>query len=105
MILSDESPFRANLMNLYDDALEIVICNPLDGHDLLTTSFYNTLELQDLHVHNYLYDYGASHSLMPLVVMEKLGLEIIGPYKDLYSFDSKRVQCFGMISGTHGVDP
>ena len=34
---------------------------------------------------------------MPLAVMEKLGLGITRPYKDLYSFDSKRVQCLGMI--------
>ena len=29
--------------------------------------------------------------------MEKLGLDIIEPYKCLYSFDSKRVQYLGMI--------
>lgn len=29
--------------------------------------------------------------------MDKLGLEITRPYKDLYSFDSKRVQCLRMI--------
>jgi len=42
-------------------------------------------------------DYGASHNLMPLLVMEHLGLEITKPYKDLYSFESKRVKCLGMI--------
>ena len=29
--------------------------------------------------------------------MEQLGLQITRPYKDLYSFDSKRVKCLGMI--------
>ncbi|WP_208081126.1 hypothetical protein, partial [Bacteroides uniformis] len=29
--------------------------------------------------------------------MEKLGLEITRPYKDLYSFDSSRVKCLGLI--------
>jgi len=34
---------------------------------------------------------------MLLAVMEKLGLYITRPYKYLYSFDSKIVQCLGMI--------
>ena len=34
---------------------------------------------------------------MPKVVMESLGLEITKPYKDLYSFDSSRVKCLGLI--------
>lgn len=45
-------------------------------YTLLTPPFYITLELQYLRVHNYLYDYGASHSLMPLAEMTKLGLDI-----------------------------
>ena len=42
-------------------------------------------------------DYGASQNLMPKVVMERLGLEITKPYKDLYSLDSSRVKCLGLI--------
>ena len=42
-------------------------------------------------------DSGASHNLMPKVVMESLGLDITKPYKDLYSFDSSRVKCLGLI--------
>jgi len=34
---------------------------------------------------------------MPRVVMEKLGLDITKPYKDLFSFDSTRVRCLGLI--------
>jgi hypothetical protein len=40
---------------------------------------------------------GASHNVMPKVVMEELGLEITKPYQDLYSFDSKKVKCLGLI--------
>ena len=40
---------------------------------------------------------GASHNLMPKVIMERLGLEVTRPYKDLYSFDSSRVRCLGLI--------
>lgn len=42
-------------------------------------------------------DSGASHNLMPEVIMERMGLEITRPYKDLFSFDSKRVKCIGLI--------
>lgn len=34
---------------------------------------------------------------MPLSVMEKLRLDITRPYQYLYSFDSKGVQCLGII--------
>jgi hypothetical protein len=34
---------------------------------------------------------------MPNIIMEKLGLEITIPYQDLYSFDSRKVKCLGMI--------
>ena len=34
---------------------------------------------------------------MPNVVMERLGLEITRPYKDLYSFDSRKVKCLVLI--------
>ena len=42
-------------------------------------------------------DSGASHNLMPKAVMEKLNLDITRPYKDLFSFDSSQVKCFGLI--------
>lgn len=42
-------------------------------------------------------DLGASKNLMPLTVMEKLSVQIKIPYKDMYSFYSKRVKCLGMI--------
>ena len=42
-------------------------------------------------------DSGASHNVMPKIIMDKLGLQITRPYGDLYSFDSRRVKCMGMI--------
>ena len=48
-------------------------------------------------VHNGMLDSGASHNLMPKRVVESLGLEMTRPYKDLYSFDSRRVKCLGLI--------
>jgi len=42
-------------------------------------------------------DSSASRNLMANAVMEKLGLDITRPYKDLYSFDSRKVRCLGLI--------
>ena len=44
-----------------------------------------------------MHDSGASYNLIPKAVMESLGLEITRPYKYLYSFDSSRVKCLGLI--------
>ena len=34
---------------------------------------------------------------MPKDIMYNLGLDITRPYKDLYSFDSKKIKCLGLI--------
>ena len=34
---------------------------------------------------------------MPKLIMEKVGLEVTKPYKDLFSFDSNKVKCLGLI--------
>ena len=44
-----------------------------------------------------MFDTGASHNLMPKEIMDALGLDITRQYKDLYSFDSRRVKCLGLI--------
>ena len=59
--------------------------------------FYLSLNVHDMVVHNAMLDSGASHNLMPKGVVESLGLEVTRPYKDLYSFDSRRVKCLGLI--------
>ena len=42
-----------------------------------------------------MFDIGASHNLMP--IMDSLGLHVTRQYKYLYSFDSRRVKCLGLI--------
>jgi hypothetical protein len=49
----------------------------------LPPPFYIILELQNLHLHDFLYDSKASHLLLLLAIMEKLGLDITRPYKEL----------------------
>ena len=42
-------------------------------------------------------DLGALHNLMPKVVMDDLGLDVTRPYKYIFSFDSRKVKCLGLI--------
>jgi hypothetical protein len=42
-------------------------------------------------------DSGASHKLMPKIVMEELRLEVTKTYLNLYYFDSRKVKCLGVI--------
>ena len=46
---------------------------------------------------NTMLDSGASHNLMPKVIVDNLGLDITRPYKDMYLFDSIKVKCIGLI--------
>ena len=59
--------------------------------------FYLSLNVHDMILHNAMIDFGASHNLMPKGVVEILVLEVTRPYKDLYSFDYRRVRFLGLI--------
>jgi hypothetical protein len=59
--------------------------------------FYVSLKIHDMTLHNAMLDPRASHNLMPKVFMDQLGLDITRPYKDLFSFDSRKVKCLGLI--------
>ena len=63
----------------------------VEDRDDSSPPFYTSLNIHDKVLHNYLMDSGASHNLMPKIVMEELGLEVTKNYHDLYSFDSRRV--------------
>ena len=77
----------------------MVVYGPhVDEQDSSIAPFYVTLIVHDLLMHNYMLDSGDSHNVMSLYVMEQLGLQITRPYKDMYSFDLKRVKCMGTIN-------
>ena len=88
-----------DIFNLNDDQPELIFGPKIEGRyqEGPIPSFYVSLNVHDKILHNAMHDSGASHNLMPKVVMESLGLEITGPYKDFYSFDSSRVKCLGLI--------
>ena len=86
-------------VNLTDDHPELLFGPEVDGRDDTgdVAPFYISLNIHDLILHNAMLDSGASHNLMPKAVMEKLGLEVTRPYKDLHSFDSSKVKCIDLI--------
>ena len=85
-------------LNLQDDSptFLFVLCVE-ESTDEDTPYFYIVLNIHNAIFNNSMYDYGASHNLMPMIVMEELGLEVTRPYKDLFSFDYIKVRCLGLI--------
>jgi hypothetical protein len=59
--------------------------------------FYVSLKFHDMTLHNTMLDFSTSHKLMPKSIMNDLGLDITRPYKNLFSFDSRKVKCLGLI--------
>ena len=88
-----------DIVNLNDEKPKILFGPKVEGkfQEGGVPPFYLSLNVHDKILHNAMIDSGASHNLMPKEIMEKLGLEITRPYKDLYSFDSKKVKCLGLI--------
>lgn len=86
-------------VNLSDDKPEFLFGLEVEGkpQEGGFPQFYVSLNIHDKIIHNAMLDSGASHNLMPKAVMEKLGLDINRQYTDLYSFDSSKVRCLGLI--------
>jgi ribonuclease HI len=87
----------ADILNIYDDKPTITLGPMVEDRDESCPPFYISLNIHEKTLHNCLLDSGASHNLMPKAVMDELGLEITKPYHDLFSFDSRKVKCLGMI--------
>jgi hypothetical protein len=84
-------------LNVQDEFPTIVLGPHIDDKEEFVEPLYVTLNIHDKMLHNCMLNYGASHNLMTKIVMEKLGLEITWPYHHLYSFDARKVKCYGMI--------
>ena len=91
-----ELEIQFDILNLEDDKPNITFGPHFEGAKDIAP-FYITLNVYDQFLHNCMLDSRASHNVMPKIIMDKLGLWITRPYGDLYSFDSRRVKCMGMI--------
>ena len=71
-------------LNFTNDKPELLFGPEVEGKfQEVVLPFYVSLNIHEKILHNAMLDSGASHNLMPKVVMERLGLEITKPYKEL----------------------
>jgi hypothetical protein len=88
---------QPDTLNLQDERPIVMFGPHIEERGETMAPFYISLTVHEHLLHNCMLDSGASHNLMPKIVMEKLGLQITRPYHDLYSFDARKVRCLGMI--------
>ena len=97
-MVKGQGEFQSDILELTNDNPTISFGSKVESiGDEEVPPFYLSLNVNDMVVHNEMLDSGASHNLIPKGVVESLGLEVTRPYKDLYSFDSRRVKCLGLI--------
>jgi hypothetical protein len=59
--------------------------------------FFVSLEINDQWLHNYMYDSGASSNIITKGIMQRLGLKITRPYKNVCAMDSREIETHGII--------
>lgn len=95
MLKFEDSP---DTVNLQDDKPTIMFSPKVENsQEDDVPPFYISLRIHNLFLHNAMLDSGASHNLMPKMIMDNLGLDITRPYKDLFSFDSRKVRRLSKI--------
>jgi hypothetical protein len=84
-------------VNLHDEKPAVILGPLVEDIDDSSPPFYTSLNVHDKILHNCLMDSSESHNLIPMALMDELGLEITKAYHDLYYFDSTKVKCLGVI--------
>jgi hypothetical protein len=74
MINFSDVESHVDVINLEDDRPTIMFGPHIENAKDYVAPFYITLTVHDHLLHNCMLDSGASHNLMPKVIMEKLGL-------------------------------
>jgi hypothetical protein len=89
----------SDTLNIQDDHPSILFGSHVEENSDVeeVPPFYVSLKIHDMTLHNAMLDSGESHNLIPKVVMDQLGLDITRPYKDLFSFDSRKVKLLELI--------
>jgi hypothetical protein len=97
MLQPEPSSNSTDSVNLQDEKPAVILGPLIEYRDDSSPPFYTSLNIHDKVLHNCLMDSGASHNIMPKTIMDEFGLEITKTYHDLYSFDSRKVKCLGVI--------
>jgi ribonuclease HI len=101
---------RQNILKLLDDPSErdeVVVTSPKQSQSPSTAKlrgkippFYISIENHDVALHNCLVDTGVTNNIMPLAVMEALGMSCTKYYEtseSIYAIDSRKVPAYGEI--------
>jgi hypothetical protein len=99
---------RKNILKLLDDPFErvdAVVTSPKQSQIPTNAKmrgkippFYILIENHDVALHNFLVDIGATNNIMPLEVMEALGMSCTKYYETgeiIYAIDSRKVPVYG----------
>jgi hypothetical protein len=74
-----ELEIQYDILNLEYDKPNITFGPHFEGAKDTVAPFYITLNVYDQLLHNYMLDSGASHNVMPKIIMDRLGLQITRP--------------------------
>jgi hypothetical protein len=101
---------RENILNILDEPsniIEVVVTNSRKQQNSSSVKprgkvppFYITIENHDVVLHNCLVDSGATNNIIPLSVMEALGMGCTKYYETserIYAIDSRKVPTYGEI--------
>ena len=95
--LQPKMHINTDIVNLQDDNPVVTLGPMIKDLKHSCPPSYISLNIHDKILHNCLLDSGASHNLMPKAVIDEIGLSITKPYHDLFSFESRKVKCLGLI--------
>jgi hypothetical protein len=101
---------RENILRLLDDPfgrMEVIVISPKQIQNTSKIDlrgkfppFYISIKNRDVSLHNCLVDIGAANNIMPLVVMEALGMsctKYYETYEIIYEINSRKVPTYGEI--------
>ena len=89
---------NSNTVNLQDDKPTIRFGPRVENQDEdEVPRFYISLRIHNMFLHSTMLDFGTSHNLMPKIIMDNLSLNITTPHTNLYSFNSRKFKCIGLI--------
>jgi hypothetical protein len=97
MINFSDNESQVGVINLEDDKPNTIFGPHFEGARDIVASLYIALIANNHLLHNCMLDSGASHNVIPKAIMDILSLKITRPCENLYSFDSIKVKCVGMI--------
>ena len=92
-----------NRINLTDDQPKLLFGPEVEGkyQDGTMPPFYIGLYIHDMIIHNIMFDFGASHNLMPIDIMEELGLSCTNENsKNMLAYNNQQQSTIGEIKDT-----